>query len=148
MGRFGGPLLAPFSFELVRPVQFIIHGNPPRSLGLSRGDDVGSPRLLSVEGLGSCASGIEADDVDEAQEEEKEGPGDVELTEQRVETGAGDPNARADSRGHDGKAERGQREADGEEGVGDKNSSEEELSKGAKEFLQKHNLKMTDKTWE
>ena len=89
----------------------------------------------------------QADDVDEAQEEEKEGTGDVELTEQRVETGAGDPNARVDSRGHDGKAERGQREADGE-GVGDKNSSEEELSKGAKEFLQKCKLKMTDKTWE
>ena len=44
------PLLAPFSFELVRPVQPIIHGNPPRSLGLGRGDDAGPPTPFECRG--------------------------------------------------------------------------------------------------
>jgi len=58
LGRFGGPLLAPFSLQLIGPVQFVVDRNPPRPLGLGRGDDVRSPRLLRVEGLGSGASGI------------------------------------------------------------------------------------------
>ena len=58
LGRLGGPLLAPFSFELVRPVQFVVDRNASRPLGLGRGDDVGRPRRSSVEGLGSCASRV------------------------------------------------------------------------------------------
>ena len=58
LGRFGGPLLAPFSFELVRPIQFVVHGDASRPLGLGRGDDLRSPSHTCLQRLGSRASSI------------------------------------------------------------------------------------------